>query len=137
MQNTTPLQVGATMSFRKTMTVAEQAFFTGISGNLATMHVDAAAARDAGFANMLSFEMAVLALSSTCLNRLAGKAWRIGKLDLSFDAPVVVGSTIEAIATVTEVTSATIGFEIRCLIDSEDGGKQVIGGTAAMLPLLG
>ena len=135
MQNETTLKAGATMSFRKTMTVAEQAFFTGISGNLATMHVDAAAARDAGFANMLSFEMAVLALASTCLNRLAGKAWRIGKLDLAFDAPVVVGSTIEAIATVRDVTATALTFDVRCMIDTVEGGKQVIGGTAAMLPL--
>jgi acyl dehydratase len=135
MQNETTLKAGATMSFRKTMTVAEQAFFTGISGNLATMHVDAAAARDAGFANMLSFEMAVLALASTCLNRMAGKAWRLGKLDLVFDAPVVVGSTIEAIATVSDVTATALTFDVRCMIDTEDGGKQVIGGTAAMLPL--
>ena len=32
----TPLTPGATFTFRKTMTVAEQAMFTGISGNLKT-----------------------------------------------------------------------------------------------------
>lgn len=48
MSTQTPLTVGATFSFRKTMTVAEQAMFTGISGNLGPLYVDAYAAAKAG-----------------------------------------------------------------------------------------
>ena len=44
---TASLQPGDTMSFRKTLTVAEQAMYTGISGNLAPLYVDQRAARDA------------------------------------------------------------------------------------------
>ena len=126
------LAAGATLSFRKTMTVAEQAFFTGISGNLAPMHVDARAARAAGFSNMLSFELAVAALATTALNRMAGSAWRIGSVDLKFDAPVPVGSTIEARVTVSQVDASAISFSVTCTIDD---GAAVIHGSATMVPL--
>jgi len=128
----TALAAGATLSFRKTMTVAEQAFFTGISGNLAPMHVDARAARAAGFSNMLSFELAVAALATTALNRIAGSAWRIGGVDLKFDAPVPVGSTIEARVTVSQVAASAISFSVTCTVDD---GAAVIHGSATMVPL--
>ena len=128
----TDLTPGATLSFRKTMTVAEQAFFTGISGNLAPMHVDARAARAAGFSNMLSFELAVASLATTALNRLAGSAWRIGALDLRFDAPVPVGSTIEARVTLASVDTSALRFSVHCSVD--DGAK-VIQGHATLVPL--
>ena len=114
------LAAGATLSFRKTMTVAEQAFFTGISGNLAPMHVDARAARAAGFSNMLSFELAVAALATTALNRISGSAWRIGGVDLKFDAPVPVGSTIEARVTVSQVDATAITFSVTCTVDDRE-----------------
>lgn len=126
------LAAGATLSFRKTMTVAEQAFFTGISGNLAPMHVDARAARAAGFSNMLSFELAVAALATTALNRIAGSAWRIGGIDLKFDAPVPVGSTIEARVTVSQADATAISFSVTCTVDD---GAAVVHGSATMVPL--
>jgi 3-hydroxybutyryl-CoA dehydratase len=133
MQNSTQPERGTSLSFRKTMTVAEQAMYSGISVNLAQMHVDAAAARAAGFGNMLSFELAVLSLATTGLNRLAGPAWRIGSLDMKFDAPVTVGSTIDASVTVTEADAQAIRFDVVCTID---GGAQAIRGHATMLPLV-
>jgi 3-hydroxybutyryl-CoA dehydratase len=133
MQTQTLPERGASLSFRKTMTVAEQAMYTGISGNLAQLHVDAAAARAAGFPNMLSFELAVLSLATSALNRLAGPAWRIGALDMRFDAPVAVGSTIEASATVTEADPQALHFDVTCTID---GGARAIRGSATMVPLI-
>ena len=43
----TPLRIGDGMSFRKTLTVAEQAMYTGISGNMAPLYVDRRAAAEA------------------------------------------------------------------------------------------
>ena len=133
MQTETTLQPGATLSFRKTMTVAEQALFTGISGNLAPMHVDARAARAAGFDNMLSFELAVASLATSCLNRIAGPAWRIGALDLTFDAPVTVGSTIEAAVRVLDANARSSRLEVTCKVDGE---ACVIRGHATLVPLI-
>ena len=133
MQTETTLQPGATLSFRKTMTVAEQALFTGISGNLAPMHVDARAARAAGFDNMLSFELAVASLATSCLNRIAGPAWRIGALDLTFDAPITVGSTIEAAVRVLDATAQASRLEVTCKVD---GDACIIHGHATLVPLI-
>src|ERR1700722_9249219 len=96
----TPLKAGAAFSFRKTMTVAEQAMFTGISGNLGGLYVDAVRARAAGASNMVAFELAVGALATTCLSKLGGPARRIGSIVLNFAAPVIVGDSIEAKAVI-------------------------------------
>src|SRR6266851_9129317 len=93
-----PLKIGAAFSFRKTMTVAEQAMFTGISGNLGSLYVDAVKARAAGASGMIAFELVVAGLATTCLARLGGPARRIRALDLKFPAPVPVGGTVEAVA---------------------------------------
>jgi 3-hydroxybutyryl-CoA dehydratase len=87
MTSFSPLKPGAAFSFRKTMTVAEQAMFTGISGNLGSLYVDAVRAKKAGAANMVAFELAVAALATTCLSQLGGPASRIGSAALNFLTP--------------------------------------------------
>ena len=87
---TSSLEPGARISFRKTMTVAEQAMFTGISGHLGPLYVDAVMARSLGAPGMLSFEFAVASLLTTCLSRLSGPSYRISGIELSFPAPVPV-----------------------------------------------
>ena len=65
-------KIGDTAEFRKTMTVAEQAFFTGISGNMHPLYVNEvhAAATEAG--GRLAFELAVAALATTALAEIGG-----------------------------------------------------------------
>src|SRR5258708_9227221 len=92
------LAPGQCVSFRKTMTVAEQAMFTGISGNLGSLYVDAVKARAAGASGMIAFELVVAGLATTCLARLGGPARRIHALDLNFSAPLPPGGTVEAVA---------------------------------------
>src|ERR1700737_5063756 len=89
------LNIGAVFSFRKTLTVAEQAMFTGISGNLGGLYVDAVRARKAGASNMVAFELAVGSLATTCLSQLGGPARRIGSIGVHFAAPVIAGDSIE------------------------------------------
>jgi 3-hydroxybutyryl-CoA dehydratase len=124
--------VGARIAFRKTMTVAEQAMFTGISGNLGPLHVDAVRARAEGAPGMIAFELAVAALATTCLSRLAGSARRIGRLDLHFAEAVPVGSTIEASAEVLRIDGDAIVCRVVCM---QDGGSAVISGEAELVPL--
>lgn len=119
------------MSFRKTMSVAEQAMFTGISGNLAPLHVDQRAARAAGFDGMLAFEFAVLALASTALNRLAGPGWRIGGLQLDFPAATIVGDTVQASVEVIAVGAERIACNLVCALAT---GEAVIAGAATLVP---
>ena len=129
-----PPNVGTKMSFRKTMTVAEQAMFTGISGNLDPLHVDQRAARAAGFTGVLAFELAVAALATTSLNRLAGPNWRIGAVRLEFPMPVVVGDTVEAVVEVVSAEAEKIECTVACLIKGNSDAIAVTG-SASLVPL--
>ena len=122
---------GARVSFRKTMTVAEQAMFTGISGNLGPLYVDAAKARAVGAPGMLAFELAVAGLATTCLARLGGPERRICALDLKFPAPVPVGGTIEAVAEVLALEGQHIRCRITCTLDH---AGPVVEGEATLGP---
>jgi acyl dehydratase len=119
------------MSFRKTLTVAEQAMYTGISGNLGPLYVDQRAAREAGFEQVLAFELHGVALATTALNRLAGPAWRIGSLQVDFSAPVLVGQTVESSVEVKSAAADGITCEVKCAIA---GGATVAQGTAKLVP---
>lgn len=127
-----PLAVGATFSFRKTMTVAEQAMFTGISGNLGPLYVDARAAAKAGAPGMVAFELAVSALATTCLARLGGPERRIGEIALSFAAPVIVGESVQASAEVAAVEGEDAVCRIACV--NTGTGETVAAGTARLVP---
>lgn len=127
-----PLAVGATFSFRKTMTVAEQAMFTGISGNLGPLYVDVRAAEKAGAAGMVSFELAVSALATTCLNRLGGPDRRIGAIALSFLAPVIVGQSVQASAEITAIEGDDAVCKVTCI--NSGTGEEIITGTARLVP---
>lgn len=128
----TTLKPGDAMSFRKTLTVAEQAMYTGISGNLAPLYVDQRAARDAGFEGVLAFELHGLALATTALNRLAGPAWRLGGVKLDFEAPVFVGQTIVSSVEVTAVNRESVSCRVLCALAS---GETVAQGTARLVPV--
>jgi len=128
-------EVGASFSFRKTLSVAEQAMFTGISGNLAPLYVDATRARAQGAANMLVFELAAAALASTCLNRLGGAGRRVQGLNLQFPSALVVGETLEARATVERVD----GERLVCRVEGTEVGSSrvVFQGDAELVPFAG
>jgi len=128
----TVLKVGDAMSFRKTLTVAEQAMFTGISGNMAPLYVDKRAAESAGFDNMLAFELNAVALATTAINRVAGTAWRLGGLRIDFSLPVLVGETVESRIEVLDVTDAAVSCHVRC---TKSTGEVMAVGTATLVPV--
>jgi 3-hydroxybutyryl-CoA dehydratase len=127
-----PLKAGSACSFRKTMTVAEQAMFTGISGNLGGLYVDAVRAKKAGASNMVAFELAVGSLATTCLSQLGGPARRIGSIALSFAAPVIVGDSVEAKAEIVSIAGDEVVCRITCTLSSS--GATVVDGTATLVP---
>lgn len=127
-------QVGAKAAFRKTMTVAEQAMFTGISGNLNPLYIDAVRAKAAGATGMVSFELAVAGLATTCLWRLSGGAYRIQSLNVEFPAPVPVGGTVEATAEIVAVEGSKLRCKISCTLDQ---AGPVVVGEAVLAPFSG
>jgi len=133
---TTSLKAGDSMSFRKTLTVAEQAMYTGISGNMAPLYVDQRAAKEAGFDAMLSFELHGVALATTALNRLAGPGYRLAGLQVDFAQPVLVGQTVESRVEVTAADAAGITCQVSCTIAGANGGGTVVAsGTARLAPI--
>ena len=132
MTSLAPLKAGTAFSFRKTMTVAEQAMFTGISGNLGGLYVDAVRAKKAGADNMVAFELAVAALATTCLSQLGGPARRIGSVALNFLAPVIVGDSVEARAEIISVDGDDAVCRITCTL--APSGMTAIEGTATLVP---
>jgi acyl dehydratase len=112
-----PPKVGDSLSFRKTMTVAEQAMFTGISGNLGSLYVDRSAATAGGLADMAVFELAAASLLSTCLSRMAGPGYRISRFTSTFHGAVAIGSTFEATATLVEIKPEELVFSLGLMAD--------------------
>ena len=127
----TPPKAGDSVTFRKTMTVAEQAMFTGISGNLGGLYVDRTKAREQGLADMAVFELAVAALFTTGLSRLAGPGYRIAGLTTEFSHAIAIGATIDTVVTVTAVEPERIVFKLAASAD----GAPCIAGEAVMARL--
>ncbi|MDP6786959.1 MAG: MaoC/PaaZ C-terminal domain-containing protein [Rhodospirillales bacterium] len=123
-------EIGETAEFRKTMTVAEQALFTGISGNMHPLYVNEvhAAATEAG--GRLAFELAVAALATTALAEVGGPNVRLAAIDLSFPAPTRIGDTVAARVEVIEAGEARLRCAVRC---ERDGGPVVAEGTADLV----
>lgn len=122
---------GQSMTFRKTMTVAEQGFFTGISGNMGRAHVDRSFAQAQGQPDMILFELAAAGLFSTAFGRLAGPGFRLQGIELAFMRALPVGTSLAATATVVESRPDAISFALSALV----GDRQVITGTARMVAL--
>ncbi|WP_172329600.1 MaoC/PaaZ C-terminal domain-containing protein [Mangrovicoccus sp. HB161399] len=123
----TKIETGASVTFRKTMTVAEQGFYTGISGDMDPLHVDRVKAQAAGLADMAVFELAAGSLFSTAMARLSGPGWRIESVSLRFVRPLSVGETLAATATVAS-TNGVITFDLA----GTCGGEKVIEGEARL-----
>lgn len=124
-------ETGVSETFRKTMTVAEQAFFTGISGNLGRSHVDRTYAQGLGLPDMAVFELAAATLFSTAFGRIAGPGYRLRGIEMNFIGSMVIGQSIAATATVTESTAEAIHFALRATAD----GTLMIEGTAQLVPI--
>lgn len=125
------LRVGDSERFRKTMTVAEQALFTGISGNLGGLYVDRTKAQGMGLPDMAVFELAGASLVSTCLARLAGPGYRIARVEIAFDRATTVGVSLEAQATFVESRGDVLVFDIALAAD----GSPAANGRAELAPV--
>ncbi len=123
--------VGDTVTFRKTMTVAEQAMFTGISGNLGAPYVDRTKAGTWGLGDLAVFELAIASILTTCLSRLAGPDHRISRFETGFFKPVSVGTTVEAEAKLESVDGEQLTFALGCTAD----GALVCEGKASLVPV--
>lgn len=126
-------EIGTTLSFRKTLTVADQGFFTGISGNLGALYVDRSKAKALGQPDMVVFELAIGALFTTALNRIAGPQWRLAAFGLEFTRALALNSSIEAKVEVTALETGAIHFALIGLL----GDEVIASGQAKLVALQG
>ncbi len=109
--------VGQSAEFRKTMTVAEQAMFTGISGNMHPLYVNEVHAAATSAGGRLAFELAVASLATTALLEISGAFYRMGGVALSFPAMARIGDTVAAHAEVESVDGKTVRCRVTCTVD--------------------
>ncbi|SIS87170.1 MaoC family dehydratase [Neptunomonas antarctica] len=98
------LEIGQSASYAKTITEADVVLFAGISGDDNPVHINAEYAAQTPFKERIVHGMFSAALISAVLGtRLPGPGAIYVDQQLSFKAPVYIGDTVTAMATVTDI----------------------------------
>ncbi len=129
------IRLGTRASFSKTITTADMAFYGGISGDLAPLHVNEEYARTTVIGGRLVYEFVVAALLSTALARVSGSGFRCQRHVLEFPRPVRIGDTIVASAEV--VASAPNKGTLHCRTECRNQRNElVVEGSADLVSVL-
>ncbi|MDN9009515.1 MaoC family dehydratase [Brevibacillus laterosporus] len=100
-------KIGQSASFSRTMTETDFVMFAGLSGDYNPIHVDKEYAGDTRFGQRISHGLLTASLLSRLLGmHLPGKGSVYKDQTLQFKAPVFIGDTITATATVKEFNEA-------------------------------
>jgi 3-hydroxybutyryl-CoA dehydratase len=98
------LEVGQTANYAKTITEADVVLFAGISGDDNPVHINAEYAAQTMFKDRIVHGMFSAALISAVLGtRMPGPGAIYIDQQISFKAPVYIGDTVTATATVMEI----------------------------------
>ncbi len=131
------LKVGMTAVYSKTVTDADIVLFAGVSGDTNPVHLNDEFAAATPFKTRIAHGMLSAAFISTLLGtKLPGPGCIYMSQSLQFRAPVRVGDTVVARATITEVVAGKprIKLETTCSV----GGTVVTKGEAlVMVPTRG
>ncbi len=123
------LEVGMQASYAKTITEADVVLFAGITGDDNPVHINAEYAEQTMFEQRIVHGMFSAGLISAVLGtRLPGPGAIYIDQQLSFKAPVHIGDTVVATATVLEINEQRrrVKLETVCRVK----GKVVAEGTA-------
>jgi 3-hydroxybutyryl-CoA dehydratase len=126
------LSIGMSASHAKTVTEADVILFAGISGDDNPMHTNEEFASDTLFSGRIVHGMFSAALISAVLGtRLPGPGCIYVTQILKFKAPVRIGDTVTATATVKEIDAdrRRVMLETVCNVK----GKMVLDGEALMM----
>lgn len=126
------LKVGMSASFAKTITEADIVMFAGISGDTNPVHMHEEFGVASRFKGRIAHGMLSASLISTVFGtKLPGPGAIYLSQNLRFKAPVRIGDTVTARATITDIVTEKqrVSFECACLV----GGKIVIDGDAALM----
>ena len=127
----TEAKVGDLACVRKTLTVADQGLYTGISGNMHPLYVNEVHARSTVAGGRLAFELVVASLATNALAELGGGMRRVSAVSLTFPEMTRVGDTVAAQVEIIEVTGELVRCRLTCTRD--EGGVVVAEGTAELV----
>lgn len=96
------MNIGDTVTFYRTFTDGEVAIFTGVTGDLNPIHLDAETASLCGFKGRLVPGLLTGSMLTHAGGTLLPEPYPASKMNFRFTAPVYVGETICARVTVTE-----------------------------------
>ncbi|MEX2449409.1 MAG: MaoC family dehydratase [Rhodospirillales bacterium] len=118
--------------YAKTITDADIVTFAGISGDTNPVHINQEFARDTRFEGRIAHGMLVASFISTVIGtKLPGPGCIYLNQTLSFKAPVMVGDTVKARATVSRLIPEKKFVEMATVCTV--GDKVVIDGLALIL----
>jgi 3-hydroxybutyryl-CoA dehydratase len=128
------MQVGMTGSFARTVTEADIVLFAGVTGDNNPVHLNQEYASKSLFGGRIAHGMLTASFISTVLGmKMPGPGAIYVSQKLNFKAPVRIGDTVEARATVTAVDleRGRITVNTECKV----GDTVVIDGQAELLVL--
>jgi 3-hydroxybutyryl-CoA dehydratase len=126
------LKVGDSASFSKTVTAADIDLFAQVTGDTNPVHLDEAYAAKTMFKGRIAHGMLSAGFISTVLGtKLPGPGAIYLKQELTFRAPVKIGDTVTATATVTEVIADKKRAAFKTVVSV--GDTVVVDGTALLL----
>ena len=126
------LKVGMSAMFGKTVTEADIMAFAGVSGDTNPIHLHDGFARTTRFGRRIAHGMLSGSFISTVIGtKLPGPGAVYVSQTMAFMAPVMIGDTITAVATVTAIDEKRrrVTLKTQCL----NGEKVVIDGEAVVL----
>ncbi len=126
------LTVGQSAMFGKTVTEADIAAFAGVSGDTNPIHLHEGFAKTTRFGQRIAHGMLSGSFISTVIGtKLPGPGAIYVSQTMNFMAPVMIGETITAVATITEIDDRRrrVTLKTQCL----NGDKVVIEGEAVVL----
>jgi 3-hydroxybutyryl-CoA dehydratase len=126
------LKVGDSASFSKTVTAADIDLFAQVTGDTNPVHLDEAYAAKTMFKGRIAHGMLSAGFISTVLGtKLPGPGAIYLKQELTFRAPVKIGDTVTATATVTEVIADKKRAAFKTVVTV--GDTVVVDGAALLL----
>jgi 3-hydroxybutyryl-CoA dehydratase len=126
------LRPGMSAMFGKTVTESDIATFAGVSGDTNPIHLHDGFARTTRFGQRIAHGMLSSSFISTVIGtKLPGPGAVYIAQSLSFLAPVLIGETITAVATITAIDDKRrrVTLKTQCF----NGDKMVIDGEATVL----
>lgn len=131
------IKVGQQAVFAKTVTEADIVAYAGVSGDMNPVHVNEEFARTTMFKTRIAHGMLSAGFISAVLGtKLPGPGCIYLSQSLKFMAPVKIGDTVTARATVSEIVpeKKRVVLKTECLVE----GKVVLDGEAVvMVPVRG